>query len=160
MDRLPWVLLGLRTSFQTDLNSTSAELVFGSNPTVPGDMVGEPGPPTTSKQLQSLLESLRQQAAQPATQTSNHGSPSVHTPHNLHNVTHVRIKRHKTHPLQHTYEGPFKIVEHLGKSCIKIHVGSYADGTPRHEVQHWENAKPAVLQDDQPEAERPKLGRK
>ena len=98
-----------------DLNSTSAELVFGSNPTVPGDMVGEPGPPATSKQLQSLLESLRQQAAQPATQTSNHGSPSVHTPHNLHNVTHVRIKRHKTHPLQHSYEGPFEIVERLGK---------------------------------------------
>ena len=123
-------------------------------------MVGEPGPPPTSNQLKSLLEALRQQAAQPAHQTSNHGSTTVHTPHNLHNVTHVRIKRHKTHPLQHTYEGPFEIIEHIGKSCIRVRVGSFADGRPRYETHHWQNAKPAMLAPEDKLGERKPLGRK
>ena len=160
MSRLPWILLGQRTAFQQDLNSTPAELVFGTNPIVPGDIVGEPGPPISSPQLRSLLESLRAMAAQPAIPTSSHCDPPVHVPSNLDDVTHVRIRRHKQGPLAHTYEGPFEIVERVGKSCIRIRVGSYADGSPRYELQHWENAKPAVLSPDMEPAERKKLGRK
>ena len=59
VSRLPWVLLGRRTAYQPELDSTSAELVFGTNPIVPGDLVGEPDPPASSEQLQNLLESLR-----------------------------------------------------------------------------------------------------
>ena len=73
----------------------------------------------------------------------------MNEPVNLENVTHVRLKRHKLGPLQHTYEGPFKIVERVGRSCIKVEVGLYADGTPRIETHHWENAKPAVLEENQ-----------
>ena len=160
MERLPWVLLGRRTAYQTELDTTPAELVLGANPVIPGDMVGEPGPPLTTPQLKSLLDSLRAQAARPAIQTSGHREPPVHEPVNLDQVTHVRLKRHKIGPLQHTYEGPFRIIERVGKSCIRVHVGSYADGTPRHEVHHWENAKPAVLQDNQAEAEKKRRGRK
>ena len=39
-------------------------------------------------------------------------------------------------------------------------MGLYADGTPRIETHHWENAKPAVLADNQQEATKKKLGRK
>ena len=37
IDELPWVLLGLRTAPKEDLRSSSAELVYGSPLTVPGD---------------------------------------------------------------------------------------------------------------------------
>ena len=114
--------------------------MLGSNPTVPGDMLGEPGPPLSSKQLKDLLDSLRAQAARPAIQNSSHHQPPVNVPDNLQEVTHVRLKRHKLGPLQHTYEGPFKITERVGRSCIKVQVGLYADGTPRIETHHWENA--------------------
>ena len=45
MDRLPWVLLGRRTTYQPALKATPAEMVLGSNPTIPGDVIGIPGPP-------------------------------------------------------------------------------------------------------------------
>ena len=134
--------------------------MLGSNPTVPGDMLGEPGPPLSSRQLQNLLTSLRAQAGRPAIQTSSHRDPPVHEPVNLDRVTHVRLKRHKLGPLQHTYEGPFRIVERVGRSCIRVQVGLYADGTPRIETHHWENAKPAVLSENQEPATKKKLGRK
>ena len=107
-----------------------------------------------------MLDSLRAQADKPAVQTSGHREPPVHEPTNLDKVTHVRLKRHKLGPLQHSYEGPFPILERVGKSCIKVQVGLFADGTPRVETHHWENAKPAVLADDQQPATKKKLGRK
>ena len=75
-------------------------------------------------------------------------------------VTHVRGRRAKTGPLGHTYEGPYKIEERVSNSCVKLRVGSYVDGRPRFEIQHWENLKPAVLEDNQAPAERPQPGRK
>ena len=133
---------------------------MGANPLIPGDMVGEPGPPLESKQLKSLLDSLRAHASKPAIQTSGHQEPPVHEPQELDRVTHVRLKRHKLGPLQHSYEGPFPILERVGKSCIKVQVGLFADGTPRVETHHWENAKPAVLAEDQQPGTKKKLGRK
>ena len=55
MSRLPWVMLG-RLAFQPELNATATELVFRSNPLLPGDIVGEPGPPLNRTQLETLLE--------------------------------------------------------------------------------------------------------
>ena len=51
-------------------------------------------------------------------------------------------------------------MERVGRSCIKVQVGLFADGTPRVETHHWENAKPAVLAEDQQPATKKKLGRK
>ena len=62
MARLPWVLLGRRTAYQPELDATSAELVYGSNPTVPGDIVGDPGSPLTRQQLQLLLQGVKANA--------------------------------------------------------------------------------------------------
>ena len=56
MSRLPWVMLGRRPAFQPELNATATELVFRSNPLLPGDIVGEPGPPLNRTQLETLLE--------------------------------------------------------------------------------------------------------
>ena len=39
LDKLPWVMLGLRTAPKEDLQSSSAELVFGQPLRVPGDFI-------------------------------------------------------------------------------------------------------------------------
>ena len=79
---------------------------------------------------------------------------------NLDTVTHVRLRRAKPGVLGHAFEGPYEIVERLGESCIKLRVGSYANGTPRFEVHHWDNAKPAVYSPTIVTADKPRLGRK
>ena len=43
MDALPWVLLGIRTAPKEDLNTSSAELVYGAPLTVLGEFVALPG---------------------------------------------------------------------------------------------------------------------
>ena len=157
LSRLPWVILGRRTSFQPALDATAAELVLGENPVIPGDLVGEPGPPITGAKLKKLLEGLRKNAARPAVQTTHNRDAPVNNP-DLSHTTHVFVKRGKAPPLGHSYDGPFQIVERLGTSCVKLRVGSFANGDPRYEVQHWHNLKPAVMAEDTRTAERAALG--
>ena len=38
-DQLPWIVLGLRTEPKEDLNSSTAELVYGAPLMVPGELV-------------------------------------------------------------------------------------------------------------------------
>ena len=40
MAKLPWVLLGRRTAYQQELGATSAELVLGTAPMIPGTLIG------------------------------------------------------------------------------------------------------------------------
>ena len=159
MARLPWVLLGRRTAYQPELDATSAELVYGSNPVVPGDIVGHPGAPLTEAQLQLLLEGVKANANQPAIPMSKHRQPPVNMP-DLSKVTHVRVERAKPGPLGHAWAGPFKIVERVGQACIRLKVGNFADGRPKYELQHWVNCKPCPPGPNIKEAQRPLPGRK
>ena len=160
MTALPWVLLGRRTAFQPALDATAAELVLGCNPTVPGDFIQPVGPPLNPSQVSDLLEGLRMNAARQPVQTAHNRTLPVNYPENLHEVTHVYVKRGKTTPLGHSYDGPFPITKRLDTSCVEIRVGSYASGAPRLEVQHWQNLKPAVLKEGQEPATRVSRGRK
>ena len=45
--------------------------------------------------------------------------------------------------VQSAYHGPYPIEEKVGKSCIKIHTGYYANGTKRTEIRHWNSCYPA-----------------
>ena len=158
MDRLPWVLLGRRTVLQPALDATAAEMVYGTNPTVPGDIIGEPGPPLQGEQLQSLLQGLRRNAARPPVQPTHNRQPPVNYP-NLDQTTHVYVRRGKKDTLGPLFDGPFPIIQRLGKSCVKLRVGLTAGGEPRTEVQHWSNCSPAVISEDTPDAERKARGR-
>ena len=75
-------------------------------------------------------------------------------------VTHVFVRRGKTTPLGPCFDGPFEIKQRLGTSCVQIRVGSYANGEPRYETQHWNNVKPAVLSENAVATERIALGRR
>ena len=126
---------------------------MGSNPVLPGDMHPDLDL-THSENLQQLVEGLRANAARPAQQTSAHREPPVNVPSGLDNVTHVRIRRAKPGPQGHALEGSFRIVERQGKSCLKLRVGSYANGEQKYEIQHWANFCPAVFIGDPQEAQR------
>ena len=155
---LPWTLLGRRTAFQPELGTCSAELVYGQTPRVPGDIAGADLSPDSD--LPHLLERLRTQAAQPPIQTAHHRIRPTYMPSDIHNATHVYVKRGKVTPLGANFDGPFKILERLGNSCLKIRVRSYANGQARTEVQNWINCKPAKFIGEPFEIARPNPGRK
>ena len=158
MEVLLWVLLGRRTTYQPDLGACPAELVFGSTPLIPGDLVAR-GPPSDAS-VGDLLSRLRQNATRPPVQTSHHGKRSTYLPASVESATAVYVRRGKSSTLGPTADGPFQILERLGTSCLRLHVGSYADGSPRTEIQHWENCTPAYTAKDSEMASRPALGRK
>ena len=158
MEVLPWVLLGRRTTYQPDLGACPAELVLGSTPLIPGDLVAQ-GPPSDAS-VGDLLSRLRQNAARPPVQPSHHVKRTTYMPPAVESATAVYVRRGKASTLGPTADGPFQIIERLGNSCLKLHVGSYADGSPRTEIQHWENCTPAFSAKESEMASRPALGRK
>ena len=159
MNHLPWVLLGRRTAYQQDLKTTPAELALGLNPTLPAGLIGEPGPPLDNKEVNELLQGLREKNDREGIQTSKHRTEQINLP-DLSKVTHVLVKKGKPPPLGAQYDGPFPITDRIGDNCIRIRVGTTVTGEPRMELQHWNNCKPAVMKSHEQEEERPRPGRK
>ncbi len=59
IERLPWVLLGLRTVPKEDLQSSSAELVYGQTLRVPGDFIPDSTRPwNLSSERSALLDRI------------------------------------------------------------------------------------------------------
>ena len=55
---LPWVLLSRRVALLPDVGTSSSKLVMGTNPVVPGQLVGAPSPMMTNEDLKGLLSHL------------------------------------------------------------------------------------------------------
>ncbi|KAJ8402587.1 hypothetical protein AAFF_G00366700 [Aldrovandia affinis] len=141
-DRLPWVLLGLRTAPKEDLQSSSAELVFGQALRVPGDFIPEPTTPwVVSSQRPALLNKAN--AFKPVP-TSQHGLPRAWIPTDLSTAGYVFI-RHNAHrsPLKPLYDDPFRVMETGDKTFI-LDVGG------KHERITVDRLKPAHQALDQP----------
>ena len=158
MRALPWVLLGKRTAYQPDLDTSSAMLAFGRSPLLPGQLLGHPGPPLTNLQTKSLLEEmykLESNAALPTSSKTTTKDISV-----TENATHVYVKIDEPKGLSCRYEGPYKIISRPSRSQIEVRVGSYANGSPRTSIYHWSSCKPAHLRPDFVEGSRPNVGRK
>ena len=155
LQALPWSILGRNTAYQPDLGTSPAELVFGAMPRLPGELIDpEPGVP-----LDQLLDTLRTKAARDPTPTSHHRELPVHLPQAAMDCTHVWVKIGKPKPLGPLWEGPYPIIERIGKSVLKVRVGNWASGQPRHELQHWNNCFPSPAGVDH-FAEKAKRGRK
>jgi len=152
-DELPWVLLGIRTAPKEDLNTSSAELVYGAPLTVPGDFIAQPTlqqtPETVLTRLQDVVNKLK------PVPTSRHGMLDFAIPHNLQNSAFVFIRRerHKP-PLQRPYEGPFRVISH-GDKTFQVDRGGQT------ETISIDRLKPAHMDLDRPVlvAQPPRLGR-
>ena len=155
---LPWTLLARRTAYHSELQASPAEVVFGDNPAVPGDLPGADLP--ADNDLVDLLERLRTNARRPPAQTTIRRNPQVYYPPTTATATHIYLKKHKTNPLSPIKDGPYPIVERLGKSALKIKVGEYKNGTDRTEIHHWRNCTPYIAPDNCQDAVKAPLGRK
>ena len=152
---LPWVLLSRRSAYQPDLGTSPAELVLGQTPRLPGDLVEDNG-----QRLPELLDKLRTNAATPPVQTAHHSIITPYFPESAKNATRVMVKKGKPTKLGEIYEGPFPIVQRIGQSCLKIKVGNWSSGAPRHELTHWNQCYPVPITAEIEDAQKAKRGRK
>ena len=158
MRALPWVLLGKRVAFQPDLGTSASMLTFGKSVSIPGQLLGHPGPPLNNEETKSLLEELYKMSAQPALPTSTNVDPIDIT--YTENATHVYVKVANPKSLCPRFEGPYKIEARPSRSQVTVRVGSFASGAPRLLTFHWSLCKIANLRSSEVEASRQSLGRK
>ena len=154
---LPWTLLGKNTTFQPDIGATPAELAFGADPRLPGDVAVSHDQPVD---VPALLSDLRTKAAKKPAQTTVHSPPKPYFPPSAQEATHVYVKNQKRTPLDPVWDGPYPIEERVGKSCLKVRMGELAGGAPRIQMHHWANCQPADMAEGATVAQRPALGRK
>ena len=118
MDELPIVLLGIRSSWREDADTTPAQLVYGAALRLPGEMIpGAVRPAGADAQfLRCLQDSMRLQAAPP---TRHHCDPKSYIPSTLSNAgaVYVRHDARRT-PLQRPYDGPFRVLSRSDKTFL------------------------------------------
>ena len=141
-DELPWALLGIRTAPKADLNTSSAELVYGAPLTVPGDFISnQPDPLQPQEVLPRLREAVSKLLPKP---TSRHCRPRDSVPSSLSDAAYVFIRHGGTGPpLRRPYEGPFRVISHGDKTFI-------VDRGGKQETISIDRLKPAHLDIDQP----------
>ena len=154
IDELPWVLLGLRTAPKEDLRSSSAELVYGSPLTVPGDFFPDSAPRSAPRELQQQRERAKNLRPVP---TTAHGEDKIqsHVPKALNQAKFVFVRHDaRKPPLQSPYDGPFEVIERTPKH-FTLQVGTEQDKIS------IDRLKPAYLDPSQPPqvAQPPRRGR-
>ena len=119
VENLPLAILGIRSSIKEDLGSSTAELVFGRNIRLPGELVN----PDTQKDPidnTTLLNRLRKfnKKIRPIAPRSTTQEARIDP--NLKTCTHVFLRNDKVKPpLQSPYDGPFE-VKTRGDKVFKI----------------------------------------
>ncbi|XP_051806513.1 uncharacterized protein LOC127534686 [Acanthochromis polyacanthus] len=132
VDRLPWVLLGLRAAPKEDLGASSAELVFCQPVRVPGEFLLESAAPC----LRSAVDPFSSGGSL-APGPMHHCFPRIFVPTALMSARFVFLRRdaHRS-PLQPPYDGPFRVLEHGAKGFV-LDVGG------RSELVSVDRLKPA-----------------
>ena len=141
-DRLPWVMLGLRSAPKEDLQTSSAELVYGQPLRVPGEFLPEAASPWSAYSHRAVSRGVAE--AFVPIPTSRHCVPQSYVPKDLRLAKYVFI-RHDSHrtPLQPPYDGPFRVLEAGAKNFV-VDLG----GKP--ERVTVDRLKPAHLDIDEP----------
>ena len=106
-DALPLVLLGIRTAYKEDLQSSAAELVYGEPLRVPGELLVPAAPrfeaSTFIEQLRRHMDQLR------PTPAARHASPATFIHKDLRDSTHVFLRQDAIRrALEPPYTGPHR----------------------------------------------------
>jgi cleavage and polyadenylation specificity factor subunit 1 len=127
VDRLPFTMLGVRTALKPDIGYSSAEMLYGTNLRLPGDLLVKNLTPhaTDLTQYTERLKATMRQVA-PAQSRNQSFAPTYMDPR-LETATHVFVRTDavKT-PLQPTYRGPYQVVEKRGK-YYKVNLNGKVD---------------------------------
>jgi transposase InsO family protein len=115
-EALPLVLLGVRSAFKEDIQTSSAELLYGEPLRLPGEFFGYKTNYCTSdvSEFSSRIRSFANNL-QP-TPTSNHASPKVFVYKDLSSCSHVFLREDSVRSsLQPAYTGPHEVIERSSK---------------------------------------------
>ncbi|BHF78475.1 hypothetical protein SprV_0602158800 [Sparganum proliferum] len=117
-DRLPLVLLSLRSTLKADIDCTAADLIYGTTLRLPGELVSPSnmltlfGPCSYVEQLRSVMRNLR--ATPPRASPVNSFIPTDLDKCDFVLVRHDAVRR----PLQPTYDGPYKVLRRSDKDVV------------------------------------------
>ena len=114
-EALPLVLLGIRTAFKEDLQSSATELVCGEPLRIPGDFVV----PTTPKfQPFIFIQQLRRHMSQlRPTPAARHVFPVTLIHKSLRDSSHVFLRQDTIrHALEPPYSGPHQVIARTDKT--------------------------------------------
>jgi cleavage and polyadenylation specificity factor subunit 1 len=142
-ERLPLVLLGIRTAVKTDFGHSVAERVYGTTLCLPGEFFSQN---TTDPNLDptSYVDRLKRAIHDLHPPQSRFQHRNTHVPKDLPTCTHVFIRRDAVRsPLQPPYDGPFKVISRATK-FFKVDLGNRTD------TVSIDRLKPAHLDTDPP----------
>lgn len=115
-EALPLVLLGIRSAWKDDLQTTAAELVYGEPLRLPGQFLS-PSDTFSSDDITQYITRLRTHVQKLAPRpTSWHTSSPFYFPRNLHTSSHVFLRQdHVRSSLEPPYAGPYRVIERQPK---------------------------------------------
>ncbi|XP_075162740.1 uncharacterized protein LOC142235370 [Haematobia irritans] len=121
-DVLPMVLLGIRCTIKEDLGYTPAEMVYGQDIRLPGELV-VPGKTEYDSQL---IYKLKENFKTVRFALSHHKGTSneVYVPKDLFGCKYVFVRVENRRSLQRPYEGPFKVIE-KDKNFFKLEINGH-----------------------------------
>ena len=123
---LPWVLLGLRSVPLEQSGVSSAELVFGTPPTLPGQFLSAPELPP-KEFLDNLHRLMDPFIPPPLVHGSSPPSGSVHLPPALWEAEYVFGRQDGARlSLTPLYDGPYRVV-HRSNTYFRLAVGDRED---------------------------------
>ena len=115
-ETLPLVLLSIRSMYKEDLKASPAELVFGTELTIPGDLITTTNSSAAPEQVVTKLKSILKQI--PATPTRVNIQGPDYFPKSLKTATHVWLRREVRTGLNPPYTGPYPVIKRLDRSVI------------------------------------------
>ncbi|KAF2353763.1 hypothetical protein FHG87_015482, partial [Trinorchestia longiramus] len=114
IDALPLILLGFRSALKTDLQSTSAEMVYSTTLRLPGELFVPAKTPIDPLEFVGKLRSVMAQLRPAPTRLHRHQHSFVSE--DLSTCTHVFLRRDCVRPpLVPPYDGPFLVLKRSRK---------------------------------------------
>lgn len=143
---LPIVLLGLRCAMKVDLGCTPAELVYGQNLCLPGDMIGDiPDPDITPDKF---VDQLREKFRQLRPTATRIDQKDIYVPKDLESSEFVFVRVDKVRrSLTAPYDGPYQVMKRLRKAFIIMRNG-------KTETISIDRLKPAFVTTDEKNCEK------
>lgn len=122
-EKLPIILLGLRSSFKPDIDSTAAELVYGTTLRLPGEFIAtEDNRLPPDEFVRRFTTAMRE--LQPTKVKHHHTNFKPFVSPDLDKATHIFIRDDTVRPaLKQPYDGPFRVKQKFDKYFIVIRNG-------------------------------------
>ena len=140
------VLLGIRTTPRDEIGGSTAELVFGTPITVPGDLVADKEfQPATGETLKRVRQMVAGRVPAPM---SRHCAPATHMPKELTSCKYVWVRVDKVvDPLAAKYTGPYRVLERHEKA-FRLDYGLDDHGNDLQEWVSIDRLKPSFTDSD------------